>query len=275
MSESLKTEDVNITVGEVLEEEQNTPILETQVVVQKRPSLYESFSEKMSDQDNQQKINVFFAFMFELYRILMASFLIMFVPQKCGDDVCGLTENMYNPGALYKTTAAFNGITLFSFLILYSIEVKRETKMINYLHVNKENPNDDEAVGEALEHLPLIKKNQILDLDKYYQKSSYFAFGFFSINTILSAFIIFEHYLDNKTFTVFLTNILFMILKLKETYAIANTKQNIFYSAYLTNKVQFNDVDPDKLIDPEENKSLEKNELDEKIDDLEKNIESE
>ena len=66
-----------------------------------------------------------------------------------------------------------------------------------------------------------------------------------------------------------------MILKLKETYAIANTKQNIFYSAYLTNKVQFNDVDPDKLIDPEENKSLEKNELDEKIDDLEKNIESE
>jgi hypothetical protein len=267
MSDSLKTEDISTVISEALEEGQTSPILEPETALQKRPSMYENLSTKMSDQDTQQRINVFFAFILELYRILMASFLIMFVPQKCGDEICGLTENLYNPEPLYKTTGVFNGLTFLAFLILYSIEVKRENKMIAYLHVNDENANDNDAVGEALEHLPLTKKNQILHLDQYYQKSSYFAFGFFSINTILSAFVVFNHYLDNKTFTVFLTNILFMILKLKETYAIANTEKNIFYSAYLTNKVQFNDVDPDKRVDSTDD-------VENKLDELEKTIES-
>ena len=266
MSDSLKTEDISTYVCESLEEGNTNSIIDTESTLQKRPSMYEIMTTEMSDQDTQQRINVFFAFILELYRILMASFLIMFVPQKCGDEICGLTENLYNTGALYKTTGILNGLTFLSFLILYSIEVKRENKMITYLHVNKENPNDNDAVGEALEHLPLMKKDQILHLDKYYQKSSYFAFGFFSFNTVLSAFVVFKHYLDNKTLTVFLTNILFMILKLKETYAIANTDKNIFYSAYLTNKVQFNDVDPDKVIEYNENVEV-------KIDNIEKIIE--
>jgi hypothetical protein len=39
-----------------------------------------------------------------------------------------------------------------------------------------------------------------------------------------------------------------MTTKLGDIYAIANTEQNIFYSAYLKNKLQYNDVDPDKKI---------------------------
>jgi hypothetical protein len=38
-----------------------------------------------------------------------------------------------------------------------------------------------------------------------------------------------------------------MALKLKEAYDITNTKKNIFYSAYLTQPVQYNNVDPDKV----------------------------
>ena len=36
--------------------------------------------------------------------------------------------------------------------------------------------------------------------------------------------------------------------KVYDVYNTVNTKPNIFYSAYLKNKVQFNDVDPDKVI---------------------------
>tara|TARA_B100001173_G_C15916123_1_gene516319 strand:- start:685 stop:906 length:222 start_codon:yes stop_codon:yes gene_type:complete len=36
--------------------------------------------------------------------------------------------------------------------------------------------------------------------------------------------------------------------KVYDVYNTVNTKPNIFYSAYLKNKVQFNDVDPDKII---------------------------
>ena len=38
-------------------------------------------------------------------------------------------------------------------------------------------------------------------------------------------------------------------MKVKETYDIVNTKKNIFYSAYLTDRIQFNAVDKDKMIE--------------------------
>jgi hypothetical protein len=43
-----------------------------------------------------------------------------------------------------------------------------------------------------------------------------------------------------------------MALKVKETYDIVNTKKNIFYSAYLTDRIQFNAVDEDKVIELDE-----------------------
>jgi hypothetical protein len=39
-----------------------------------------------------------------------------------------------------------------------------------------------------------------------------------------------------------------MMSKLSDVYTTVNTEKNIFYSAYLKGKVQFNDVDPEKNI---------------------------
>jgi len=68
----------------------------------------------------------------------------------------------------------------------------------------------------------------------------------FIINLGLSGYVVFTHYLDNKTITVFLTNALFMGLKLNDVKTITETDINVFLSAYLTRRVQYNDVDPDK-----------------------------
>ena len=46
-----------------------------------------------------------------------------------------------------------------------------------------------------------------------------------------------------------------MGLKVADVFSTVNTKKNIFYSAYLKNKVQFNDVDPDKITDISNNSS--------------------
>jgi len=40
---------------------------------------------------------------------------------------------------------------------------------------------------------------------------------------------------------------LFMASKVYNVYSIANTEKNVFYSAYLSNKLQYNEVDPDKI----------------------------
>lgn len=200
----------------------------------------------VSDQDFGQKLNVNISFIMELYRVLMASFLLMFVPQKCGDELCGMYETLFISD-VNSVGFGVNITTFASFLAMYYYEIRRENKMITYLHVNDEVPRDNDAVDEALNGLEPSKKQHILRLDKNYQRTTYIAMGCFLANSVMSGIIINNSYLDSKTATAFITNILFMALKLNDAYGIANTEENIFYSAYLKSKLQYNDVDPDKI----------------------------
>ena len=149
---------------------------------------------------------------------------------------------------------------MFSFLILYFIEVKRENKLITYLEVNRFTSVDNEAVGEALQKLDTSKKERIWKYDGFYQNAGYISTGAFILNSIFSAIVIYNHYFDSKTTTVFLTNVLFMGTKVADVYATVNTKKNVFYSAYLKQKVQFNDVDPDKILKIEQAEDIEQSE---------------
>jgi hypothetical protein len=201
----------------------------------------------VTDQDNNQKINVAIAVALELYRVLVSTLLILFVPQKCHDQVCTLNQNMETESNLYTTGLVFNFTTMFVFIIMYSLEIKRENRLITYLEVNKSNPTDNQSVGMALRKLSDEKRLSIIQLDQYYQKSAYLAMLTFVINSILSGLVVYEYSLGNQTTTTIITNILFMVMKLGDVYATVNTEENIFYSAYLKGKIQFNDVDPDKV----------------------------
>lgn len=205
---------------------------------------------KLSNQDFIQKSTSVGLFTLELYRVLVSTLLILFVPQKCtdetGDHVCSYEENMAPTSNMYHTSLIINFITMASFILMYSIELKREHQLINYLEVNTSKPSDNDSVGKALETLSKHRKENILDLDKYYYRTSILSMIFFTLNTILSGFVIYDFYLDNQTTTTFVTNILFMITKLADVYSIINSDKNVFYSAYLKAKVQYNDVDPEK-----------------------------
>jgi len=219
---------------------------------ERRPSMMDSmkefYAEKSNDQDFNQKVNVALTLLLEMYRVIMGSLLILMVPQGCGDHVCGINENIERTGTLDYVGLATNFATLASMLGLYFIEVKRENKMINYLEVNTSKPRDNDAVGEALELLAEDKKNKILAYDHYYCNAGYFSIGLFGLNAVFSSLCIFQNYLDSKTTTVLLTNVLFMGSKLADVITTVKTDKNIFYSAYLKRKVQYNDVDPDKLL---------------------------
>lgn len=201
----------------------------------------------VSNQDNNQKINVGISVALELYRVLVSTLLILFVPQNCDGHICSLTENMITSSQTYTTGLFFNFATMFAFLIMYTLEIKRENRLITYLDVNKSNSTDNESVGKVLNKLSIEKRNSILHLDTYYQRSAYIAMVIFVINSIISGVVVYEYSLGNQTTTTIITNILFMISKLSDVYITVNTEQNIFYSAYLKGKVQYNDVDPDKI----------------------------
>jgi len=213
---------------------------------QKSLTLYETIQTKLNDQDFMQKVSVLPAFLLELYRVMISSFLILFVPQQCDDHVCSYSENMTLGNQLYSAGLFFNFITMLSFLIMYFFEIKRENRLITYLEVNKNVPSDNDSVQKMLEGLPEDKRNSIWTLDKYYCRSGYISIGCFITNSFLSGFVIYNYYLDTQTTTTFVTNIVIMMTKLGDVYTTVNTEKNIFYSAYLKGKIQFNDVDPDK-----------------------------
>ena len=215
-----------------------------------------------NDQDFMQKVNVATTLLLEIYRVLMGAFLILFVPQKCGEHICDFNENLNKSDTIDIIGVSSNLVTFLNFLILYFIEVKRENKLITYLEVNRFEPVDNESVGEALNKLDEKRKTKILSYDHYYYNVGKTATATFTANTILSIIVVLKNYLNNTTIIVLLTNVLFMGLKVNEVYSIVNTKKNVFYSAYLTNKVQYNDVDPDKFksITNEENKEENKEE---------------
>jgi len=214
-----------------------------------------------NNQDLIQKFSILPTISFELYKVMISSFLILFVPQKCDDHICQLNENLVLDNQLYNTGIVLNFITMFSFVLFYLIEVKRENRLITYLEVNSKIPSDNDSVGKVLEVLPIEKKTQILILDKRYQQMGCFILFIFILNSFVSGFVVYEYYLDNQTTTTFITNILFMVTKITDIYATVNTSENVFYSAYLKGKVQYNDVDPDKIIKFEiENKETENKE---------------
>lgn len=202
--------------------------------------------EQIQNQDFTQKVGAITQFTLELYRLMVSSLLILFVPQSCDSHVCSYRENMIPSSPFYTVALTFNFITMGSFMIMYLVEIQREYKLINYLEVNKEKPCDNESVGRALESLPSHRVKRILYLDAYYYRFAIASMCFFFINTILSGFVIYDFYLDNQTTTTYITNILFMITKLSDVYSTIHTEKNIFYSAYLKGKVQYNDVDPEK-----------------------------
>ena len=220
----------------------------TPVEIVKSPGCFDKITAKLSDQDFTQKMSVYISFIFELYRVVMGSFLILFVPQKCGEDSCTIFQPVNAGNRLNDAAFGVNILTFCLFLGMYYAEIKRETQMITYLHVNTEEPCDNDAVGQALCKLPEEKKLSILRWDKLYLRSGQFALVGFIANAVLSSIAIYENFLDGKTTSSLITNILFMLLKIHETQSITNTDQNIFYSAYLNERVQFNDVDPDKMV---------------------------
>ena len=236
----------------VIEQSIPIPTTFTQIPVKqsiaKKRSLIDQIKDKLEDQDFNQKVAVAITVVLEMYRVLVSSFLVLFVPQKCGDHVCSLSENMVLENHLYSAGLVFNFITMASFLAMYTLEVKRENKLITYLEVNKSVPSDNNSVAKVLEGLSADKRDSIWTLDKYYQYSGLASIGLFSINTILSGFVVYTYYLDSQTTSTYITNILFMLTKMADVYSTVNTEKNIFYSAYMKGKVQYNDVDPDKVL---------------------------
>lgn len=215
----------------------------------------------MYTQDCRQHILVSIEFCIEMYRVVIGTCLITFVPQMCGNTSCGYIW-MVNGTTIFDIAFYINVATLISFLCLYTVELVRENKIITYLEVNSLIGTDNNAIGEIIGKLNPMKRQNLYRIDTIYISLASFCMFCFGANTILSGIVLLQD-LENKTIVGFITSILFMMTKLYRIYFVINTDKNVFYSAYLMNFVQFNDLDPrEKEWIESENENLDNNVID-------------
>ena len=197
----------------------------------------------IKNQNIYQRLNVLINILFEFYRVISCSLLILFIPQKCDDNICSINDKLKWKSLFYGVTIIYNFITLIIFFFLYFLEMRRENVLIKYLDVNHEISYHNEDVEKILVFMPTDKKEKIIQTHMYYKKYANILIYVYTVNAILSGLIISEYRIPNQTISTFITYILFILIKLNNVYSIANTEDYTFYSAYLMTNMQFNDID--------------------------------
>ena len=217
----------------------------TQIEI-KNPNLYQRINSfiTVKNQNSYQRFNVLINIVFEFYRIITCSLLILFIPQKCkNNSICSINDKLQWRTSLYGISLTYNFITLFFFCFLYFLEIRRENVLIKYLDVTPELPYNKSDVEKLLDQLPVNKKQKLLYIHTYYQKYANIMIYIYIANAVLSALIISRYRIPNQTLSTYITYILFILIKFNNVYSIANTEAYTFYSAYLTTNMQFNDID--------------------------------
>ena len=171
------------------------------------------------DEDSQQRLNGLATFLLEFYKVCMGSFLTVFVPHKCYNDlsssnsssICSITHNINN-GDVYHTCVLWINLVSFAlFLIVYRIELKRENWCINYLDI--ESTKSAENLDKEIEDYPIIK-TEMHELNTKYQKYVTVCIKTQFINTILSITDVGRSWAGSASFTPMLSYILLIAMKL-------------------------------------------------------------
>lgn len=109
----------------------------------------------MKDRDNMERAQTIGATVPFFYSVLMASFLSLFVPQKCpGGKTCTLSENVTDLKTYNKIVLAFNCAAALALVLGQVLYVKRENWMIKHLDTDIGEAYDTLADGAFVEQYP-------------------------------------------------------------------------------------------------------------------------
>ena len=193
--------------------------------------------------DTKQKIQSSFIFLVEFYKVLMGSFLILFVPQICEDHICTTNEILKNELECF----ILNIISCLYILYLYFIEINRENWCIKYLDIDPEKPNNN--LDYEIEQYPEYKSNMV-KINKDYKNNSIICIFIHGFNMIVSCIYISSHWAGQIALTPLLSYILLVCNKLYNTFFVSNSSisEERVYSAYLTISKTYNTIDSDYII---------------------------
>ena len=198
---------------------------------------------KLSE-DNQQKLTTSAIMTLEFYKIMMATFLVLFVPQKCGDNVCTISENFNNDDTLHFSALVSNFFTFLFVLYFYRMELKRENWCIHYLDIDPALPNNN--LDEEIEAYPEYK-DEMRTLNKNYLQSLYLASSTILANFGFSSVVIAYNYEGVNSITATVSYLLLIGEKLYSSYTVGihSVEDERAFSAYMKISRTFNTIDAD------------------------------
>ena len=194
--------------------------------------------------DSKQRVTTTCLMFLEFYKILMATFLVLFVPQKCEEEVCTITENFFKRDPAHLAALISNFTTFVSVLYFYHIEMKRENWCIKYLDIDLTKPNN--YLDDEIEAYPKYKK-QMNQLNKSYLKSMYASSTLLVINFGISGTAIGFDYVGTNTITTMVSFFLLISSKLYSAYVTGtnSVKKERALSAYMKTAKTYNTIDED------------------------------
>jgi hypothetical protein len=214
---------------------------------------------KQLDVDCKERIKIALTFLLQSYKVIMGSMVLLFVPRKCGDNVCGVSDNLYNTESLNLSGMTFNFITVLSFVAVYIAELRRENWCIHNFDIDHNVSDNNLAI--ILKDKPDLR-DTLNYYNKLYKNTTLGCLFIFLINFVVSNIILYN---DEVFWTIGLAPYSsYMILVLMKIYncyyisshSIANNKA---LSAYMTEFTSFNIIDKDmieiEVIDDELNES--------------------
>ena len=208
---------------------------------------YNSLMAYMSLQDTQQTLNIVSITVSESFKILMATLLSIFIPQKCVINgvsrTCTFSDNFADLTHYNTFVVIFNFITLGIFVGLYYVEIKREDWMIK--HLEFDNNFSDNNLQTLKPSYPKIF-TRLTHYNKIYYKYYSILKYFFIANFIVSAVLVLHfYYLDYRTVTTLLTNVALCWTKVMTGTNLAkeSLENEKAISYYNTKFVFFNNID--------------------------------
>jgi hypothetical protein len=197
--------------------------------------------------DTKQRVKTVLSLCLEFYKVLMGTFLVVFVPQQCDDKICTMSENFYNGETLNYVGNISNALTFASIGALYFIEFKRENWCIEYLDIDDEKSTNN--LDEEIELYPKFK-NEMAVLNKKYIISIYFALCAMTINFILSGVTVYQSYAGSNSITTFVSFFMLVYMKLYSSWTVGSLsiKYERANSAYLNEPKTYNTIDIDYKI---------------------------
>ena len=208
------------------------------------------------DADTKQRITTFFSMCLEFYKVVMGTFLVVFVPQQCNDNICTMSENFFNGTILNTAGNVCNFVTFTSIGTLYFIELKRENWCIQYLDIDDEKSTNN--LDTEIESYPKYKA-EMARLNTHYIRSVYVALFMMITNFVVSGVTVYQSYTGTNSITTFVSFFMLVFMKLYSSWTVGalSIKDERANSAYMKEPKTYNTIDVDYRIEdvPNDNAS--------------------